>query len=141
MEARGKRNIFTKLCLGILWELVSNLSSPLGVHTQTLNPEHLGVMMCAFSQDTVSSQIMGAQTDLEMCLSEKDNFKFLSTKIPNKKFGRLGVPLWCNELRIQRCHCSVLGCCHGIGSVPGQRTCMCLRHCPPPKNLEVLYFL
>ena len=31
-------------------------------------------------------------------------------------------------LRIWHCHCSGLGCCYGLGSVPGPRTSMCCRH-------------
>ena len=31
----------------------------------------------------------------------------------------IGAPLWCSELKIQQCHCSVSGHCCGAGSIPG----------------------
>ena len=32
------------------------------------------------------------------------------------------LPLWCNRLRIQPGHCSRLGCCRDMGSIPGPVT-------------------
>ena len=38
------------------------------------------------------------------------------------------LTLWHSGLRIQHCHCNSLGCCCGMGSVPGLGTSACLRH-------------
>ena len=38
----------------------------------------------------------------------------------------VGVPLWGSWLRVQRCHCSGLGRCCGVGSIPGLETSTCL---------------
>ena len=39
----------------------------------------------------------------------------------------LGVPLWHHGLRIQHCHCSGSGQCHGMGLIPGPKTSTCCR--------------
>ena len=37
----------------------------------------------------------------------------------------LGVPWWLRGLRIQHCHCSILGHCDGSGLIPGPGTSAC----------------
>ena len=41
------------------------------------------------------------------------------------KDNKSGVLWWLRRLRIQHCHCYGLGCCYGVGSVPGPRTSSC----------------
>ena len=43
----------------------------------------------------------------------------------NLKKNDRGVPLWHMRLRIQSCHCSGSGCCHGTGLIPGLGTSIC----------------
>ena len=38
-----------------------------------------------------------------------------------------GAALWCSGLRIQHCHCSGVGHCHGMGLIPGLGTSTCYR--------------
>ena len=42
--------------------------------------------------------------------------------------GSYGVPLWCSRLGIWHCHCSALGHCCGLGSIPGPEISMCRGH-------------
>ena len=43
-----------------------------------------------------------------------------------------GIPLSCGGLRIWHCHCSSLGHCCGVGSIPGPGTSTC-HGCSPQK--------
>ena len=44
------------------------------------------------------------------------------------------VLLWWSRLRIQHCHCSSLGHCRGLGSIPGPGTFKCHRHSQKKKK-------
>ena len=45
----------------------------------------------------------------------------------------LRVPLWCSGLRIQHCHHRGLGCCCGLGSIPGSGISACHGSCKKKK--------
>ena len=40
-------------------------------------------------------------------------------------FKNCPVLLWHSRLRIQHCHCSSLGLCYGVGSIPGRENFTC----------------
>ena len=57
----------------------------------------------------------------------------------NEKSKGLGFPLWCSRLRIWCCHCSRLGRCCGVASIPGLGNFICHEHStrsPPKKKRE-----
>lgn len=46
------------------------------------------------------------------------------------------VPFCCSRLGIRHCHCSSLGLCHGMGSIPGLETSTCLKHSQKKEKRE-----
>ena len=51
----------------------------------------------------------------------------LDDKLSLNRFKKniVGVPLWHRGLKLQCCHCSSLGCCCGVGLIPGPGTSIC----------------
>ena len=56
------------------------------------------------------------------------SFKYIFLLLQNKQNVAHGVPLWHSGLRTQCCHCSSLGHCSGVDSIPGLGTSICLPH-------------